>query len=100
MPFRGRGRFTRAFEGESGEGCRRGQGGDHPRYGRGRGGMHRGGPPPFSFGGPFWARPPFAGNEHQHPHGPPPHTHRGAHGPHGHHGPHGPHGPHSPHGHH
>ncbi|KAK5945523.1 hypothetical protein PMZ80_002728 [Knufia obscura] len=92
IPFRGRGRFARAFEGEDTEG-RHGRRG-HPCR-RGRAGW--GGPPPFMFGHPFFARGPWApegteGNEHRgppgppgpphhHPHGPPPHA-RGPHGPH------------------
>ena len=90
LPFRGRGRFARSFEGDesderhAGHACRRG---------RGRGGWN--GPPPFAFGHPFFGRPPWAqhgppgsdhehrgpGPHHDHPRGPPPFA-RGRHGRH------------------
>ena len=96
VPFRGRGRFARALEDDNTEGRHDRRG--HPCRGRrGRGGWS--GPPPFMFGHPFFARPPWAPHDasppegpehrgppgppphHSHPHGPPPHV-RGPHGPH------------------
>ena len=78
MPFRGRGRFGRAFEDgpgphRGGPGCR-GRGGRHgPPGGFGpHEGPHHYGPPR---GGPWWARGPPHGEHHGPPHGPPHHHH-------------------------
>jgi len=93
-PFQGRGRFAHAFEGEDAEGHHGRHGRrEHPCRGR-RGRAGWGGPPPFMFGHPFFARPPWAQHgppppegpqhrgppgPHHHPCGPPPHA-RGPHG--------------------
>ncbi len=83
MPFRGRGRFERAFDDgpgphRGGPGCR-GRGGRHgppggfgPHEGPHHGGPHHHGPPR---GGPWWARGPPHGDQHGPPHGPPHHHH-------------------------
>lgn len=116
IPFRGRGRFAHALDGDDSEGRRDRRG--HPcRSGRGRAGWNA--PPPFMSGHPFFARPPWAqadlappgppssGHENRGPPGPPAHHHRQHRGPHSlpdheHHGPpphaRGPHRHRSPHG--
>jgi HSP20 family protein len=90
-PWAGRGRFFNPLDGQDaprrGYGCRgRGRGG----FGGGPQGDHPMGPPPFSFGGPWWARhvPGMDDPEHPHPHEDP-HHHPGPHhggGPHHHRG--------------
>lgn len=91
MPFRGRGRFGHAFEGEDTEGRHSRRG--HPCRGR-RARAGWGGPPPFMFGHPFFA--PWAQQ------GPASSEGTGQRGPQGlpHHHPHGPpphaRGPHGP----